>query len=333
MWRMKPKVLQILPMYHQAGETVLNEGADVVRTDDLDPEHLKQMVQHVEGVVLRAPAKMTADIIRSNPRLKVISGAGAGLDNIDVQCATACAIPVLHAPSVNAVSTAEHALTLMLCLLRQIKLFQEKMHAGDFASRDTIVTNELRGKTVGLIGFGAIAREVAKRCRYGFDANVVAYVRRIPDERQQRAHDLGVRLTTDLMELFSTADIVSVHVPFSPDTRHMIQREHFRAMKRSAFFVNTARGGVVNTEHLIEALKRGTIAGAGIDVFDPEPPPKDLPLLKLSNVVATPHIGGVTEEANRITSTSVARNVLRVLRGEMPEHIANPEVLGKSVKE
>src|SRR5690606_31709974 len=92
---MKPKVLQILPMYHQAGETVLNEGADVVRTDNLDPEHLKQMVQHVEGVVLRAPAKMTSDIIRSNPRLKVISGAGVGLDNIDVQCATACAIPVL----------------------------------------------------------------------------------------------------------------------------------------------------------------------------------------------------------------------------------------------
>lgn len=327
---MRPKILQILSMYHQAGEELLNREADVVRTNDLDPEHLKRLIRTVDGVVLRAPAKLTGELIAANPELKVISGAGVGLDNIDVACATSFNIPVLHAPSVNAVSTAEHALALILALVRQIKPFQTKMANGDFNARHAIVTHELRGKTVGLVGFGQIAREVAKRCRYGFEMDVMAYVRRKDEEKRAAAETLGVRLTTNVMELFSLSDVVSVHIPLSAETRHMIRREHFQAMKKSAYFVNTARGGIVYTEHLIEALQKKWIAGAGVDVFDPEPPPQALPLLRMPNVVVTPHIGGITEEANYVTSTTVARNVLRVLRGEKPQYIANPEVLEKS---
>lgn len=324
---MKPKILQILPMYHPAGEEILHLEADVIRTNKLDTAHLCESVRQVDGIVLRAPARITKEIIEANPNLKVISGAGVGLDNIDVACATEHNVPVLHAPSVNHVSTAEHAVALMLALVRQIKPFQEKMARGDFHSRNEIVTHELKGKRIGLIGFGQIAREVAKRCRHGFDMDVLAYVRNVDQEKLEHAKWLDVRLTTDLNEVLKTSDVVSVHIPLTEATRHSVRREHFQMMKRSAYFINTARGGVVHTKDLTEALRLGTIAGAGLDVFDPEPPPADLALLNMPNVVVTPHIGGITEEANYITSTTIAKNVLRVLRGEIPEHIANPEVL------
>lgn len=325
----KPKILQILPMYHAAGEDILNRSADVRRTDRLDIAHLCDMVQGVEGVVLRAPAKMTAEIIAANPDLKVISGAGVGLDNIDVACATEYGIPVLHAPRVNRVSTAEHVMALLLALARQIKPFQKKMAQGDFSARDTIVTHELRGKRIGLIGFGQIAREVAKRCRHGFEMDVLAYVRHFDREKQAHADWLDVRLTTDRDEVFQTSDFVSVHIPLNDATRHSIRYEHLARMKPTAYLINTARGSIVHTESLIAALREGLIAGAGLDVFDPEPPPPDLALLRMPQVVVTPHIGGITEEANYVTSTTVAKNVLRVLHGEKPEHIANPEVLDK----
>lgn len=328
----KPKILQILPMYHSAGEDILNREADVRRTDQLDTSHLCTMVQEVEGVVLRAPAKMTAEIIAANPHLKVISGAGVGLDNIDVASATEYGIPVLHAPSVNHVSTAEHVMALLLTLTRQIKPFQKKMAQGDFGARDTIVTHELRGKKMGLIGFGQIAREVAKRCRHGFEMDVLAYVRHLDREKQAHADWLDVRLTTDRDELFRTSDFVSVHIPLNDVTRHAIRYEHFAKMKSSAHFINTARGGIVHTESLIAALREGLIAGAGLDVFDPEPPSPDLALLRMPQVVVTPHIGGITEEANYITSTMIAKNVLRVIRGEKPGYVANPGVFRKRLK-
>ncbi|WP_054950149.1 NAD(P)-dependent oxidoreductase [Numidum massiliense] len=329
---MRAKILQILPMYHQAGEAILQAGADVVRTDNLEAEHLQQMVRQVDGVVLRAPARLTREIIAANPRLKVISGAGVGLDNIDVATASAYRIPVLHAPSVNAVSTAEQALALMLALARQIKPFQAKMALGDFAARNVILTHELRGKTIGLVGFGQIARELAKRCRRGLDMEVVAYVRRIDQDKERAAAAFDVRLTTDLTVLLQEADVVSLHIPLTDETRHFFGREHFSLMKTTAYLINTARGAVLHTDDLIEALNNGTIAGAGLDVFDPEPPPPDLPLLTMPNVVVTPHIGGITEEANYITATTVARNVLRTLRGEKPEYIANPHVLSDQKK-
>lgn len=314
-------------MYHRAGEDILRSEAEVVRTDNLDSAHLCEMVQEVDGVVLRAPAAITREIIAANPRLKVISGAGVGLDNIDVAYATELNIPVLHAPSVNHVSTAEHAVALMLALARKIKVFQNKMAKGDFDSRNVTMTNELKGKRVGLIGFGKIAREVAKRCRHGFDMDVLAYVRNVDQEKLDNAEWYDVSLTTNMDDVFRTSDFVSIHIPLTEKTRHSITSEHFRQMKESAYLINTARGGVVHTEALIDALRQGLIAGAGLDVFEPEPPAPDLALLNMPNVVVTPHIGGITEEANYITSTTIAKNVLRVLRGEAPENIANPEVL------
>lgn len=325
----KPKVLQILSMYHEQGQIVLREGAEVVRTDRYDIPHLCELAKGVDGIVLRAPARITREVIDANPKLRVISGAGVGLDNIDVAYATSHGIPVLHAPSVNRVSTAEHAIALMLALGKSVVRLHGEMSKGNFASRSVIPTFELKGKKAGLIGFGQIAREAAKRLRLGFEMDVTAWVREKDQEKVRIAGDLGVLLTTRIEDIFESADYVSVHVPLTDRTKHLIDYRLLASMKPTAYFINTARGAVVNQTDLQAVLQEGKIAGAGLDVFDPEPPSPELPLLSLPNVIVTPHVGGTTVECNLITSTTVAANVIRVLRGETPEYIGNPEVLGR----
>ncbi len=327
----KPKVLQILSMYHEQGEQVLQEGAEVTRTDDYSVPHLCEQVKMVEGVVLRAPAFITKEIIDSNPNLKVISGAGIGLDNIDVQYATEKGIAVLHAPAVNKVSTAEHAVMLMMALAKSVIPFHNEMKKGNYSSRVMIPSRELKGKKVGLIGFGSIAQEVGKRLKCGFEMEVTAWVRKFQPEKHGVADELGIELTTDMEEVFSQSDFLSIHIPLNDRTKHSIDRRLLSLMKPSAYFINTARGAIVNQDDLYSLLKEGKIAGAGLDVFDPEPPAKDLPLLSLPNVIVTPHVGGTTVESNFIMATTVARNVIRVLQGEKPEYIANSEVLENKV--
>lgn len=328
----KPKVLQILPMYHEEGERVLHQGAEVIQTNQYDIPHLCELVKDVEGIVLRAPAKITKEVIDANPNLKVISGAGVGLDNIDVSYATEKGIPVLHAPSVNKVSTAEHAVMLLMSLAKLVIPLHEEMKRGNYDARNNLIPIELKGKKVGLIGFGNIAQEVAKRLKLGFEMDVTAWVREYNPEKHGIAEEIGVHINTNMEEVFSQSDFVSLHIPLNNKTRHSIDKKHFSRMKRTSYLINTARGAVINQDDLYQALIKGEIAGAGLDVFDPEPPAKSLPLLGLPNVVLTPHVGGTTVECNLITSTTVAANVVKVLNGESPEFIANPEVLKEKIQ-
>ncbi|ALC90706.1 2-hydroxyacid dehydrogenase [Bacillus sp. FJAT-18017] len=324
----KPRVLQILSMYHPDGERVLNEGAEVIRTDQYDIPRLCEAVKNVDGIVLRAPAKITREVIdAAGPGLKVISGAGVGLDNIDVAYATEKGIPVLHAPSVNKVSTAEHAVMLIMALAKSVVPYHENMKEGNYGSRMEIPSYELKGKKVGLIGFGNIAQEVAKRLKLGFDMDVTAWVREYKSEKHGYADEIGIKIATNMDEVFRESDYVSLHIPLNQHTKYSINKKLFSQMKPTAYLVNTARGAVVNQTDLYHALKAGQLAGAGLDVFDPEPPPKDLPLLTLPNVVATPHVGGTTVECNQIMARTVAENVINVLNGKKPAYIGNPEVL------
>ncbi len=323
----KPRILQILSMYHEAGEAILHEGAEVIRTDNYEVSHLCELAKDVDGIVLRAPVKITREIIDAASRVKVISGAGVGLDNIDVRYATEKGIPVLHAPSVNAISTAEHAVMLIMALGKSLVPFHQEMSKGNYSSRMILKTHECKGKRVGIIGFGSIAKEVARRVKLGLEMEVTVWVRQYDHSKHGLAEQLGISVTSDLDEVFAQSDFVSLHIPLNEQTRGSINRHHFSLMKPTAYLVNTARGGVVNHDDLYEALKTGRIAGAGLDVFDPEPPRPDLPLLSLPNVIVTPHVGGTTVECNYIMATTVAKNVLRVLAGEKPEFIGNPEVL------
>jgi D-3-phosphoglycerate dehydrogenase len=314
-------------MYHHQGDKILSEGVEVLRTDDYSIPHLCELVKDVEGIVLRAPAKITQEVIEANPKLKVISGAGVGLDNIDVEYATKVGIPVLHAPSVNKVSTAEHAVMLIVALSKSVIPLHNEMKKGNYHSRIMIPSRELKRKKVGLIGFGKIAQEVAKRLKFGFEMEVTAWVRKYEPSKHGVARELGIEISTNMEEVFENSDFVSLHIPLNENTRNLVDKKLLSLMKPTAYLINTARGGIINQDDLYTMLNERFIAGAGLDVFEPEPPPKDLSLLSLLNVIVTPHVGGTTVESNYIMSTTVARNVIRMLEGKRPEYIANPEVL------
>lgn len=320
------KVLQILPMYHSEGEKVLRESAEVIQTNNYEPEHIKRLLTDVDGIVLRAPAYINADILDAATNVKVISGAGIGLDNIDVAYATKKGIPILYAPKVNVDSTAEHALALLFSLTKKLTSFHREMVQGNFQHRDVLFPSELKGKRVGLIGFGSIAQKVAKVCSKGLEMNVMSYVRSIDEEKERIANDLEVTLSLDIQEVMKTSDIISVHLPLTNHTRQLIGFELLSLMKPTAYLINTARGGVVDEAALIKVLEGKAIAGAGLDVFAHEPPPRDHSFYQLDNVLLTPHIGGVTEESAEKMSTIVAQNLIAALNGEKPPFLGNPEV-------
>jgi D-3-phosphoglycerate dehydrogenase len=233
-------------MYHEQGEKVLGEGAEVIRTDQYDIPNICKLVKNVEGLVLRAPARITREVIDANPRLRVISGAGVGLDNIDVEYATEKGIPVLYAPSVNKESTAEHAIMLIMALSKSLIPLHEEMKKGNYAARSVIPSRELRGKRAGLIGFGHIAQEVAKRLIRGLEMEVTAWVREVQPSKHGMAHELGVKLTTDIEEVFAQSDFVSLHIPLNEQTKYSMDRKLFALMKPTSYLINTARGAIVN---------------------------------------------------------------------------------------
>jgi phosphoglycerate dehydrogenase-like enzyme len=219
---------------------------------------------------------------------------------------------------------------MIMALGKSLIPFHREMSRGNYSSRTVIKTSELNGKRVGLIGFGHIAKEVAKRVKLGLNMDVSVWVRSFDPDKHAEASQWGLDLTTEMERVFAESDYVSLHIPLNEKTRGVVDGKLLSAMKPSAFLINTARGGIVNSDDLYGALSRGAISGAGLDVFDPEPPEADSPLLALPNVLVTPHVGGTTVETNFITATTVARNVLRALAGERPAHVGNPEVYGSN---
>lgn len=322
-------ILQILPMYHSAGEQVLNEQAKVTKFDEFNEEEIINFLQnnHVDGIVLRAPARITPAILDACRTVKAISGAGVGLDNIDVEYATEKGIKILHAPKINTVATAEHAVSLILATMKNIVQFHNEMERGNYDYRDDKFTYELRGKKLGLVGFGSISQEVAKIMKNGFQMDVLAYVRRIPEERQQIADEIGVELTLDMERVFKESDVVSLHIPLNEHTDGLIDKRYFDLMKEDAVLINTARGGVINEEDLVEALKEGKIRAAGVDVYRVEPAPADHPFIGVENITKTPHMGGISIEAAQQTSWTVATNLIKAVKGEDVPTTVNKEAL------
>lgn len=316
-------------MYHSAGEQVLNEQAKVTKFDEFNEEEIINFLQnnHVDGIVLRAPARITPAILDACSTVKAISGAGVGLDNIDVEYATEKGIKILHAPKINTVATAEHAVSLILATMKNIVQFHNEMERGNYDYRDGKFTYELRGKKLGLVGFGSIFQEVAKIMKNGFQMDVLAYVRRIPEERQQIADEIGVELTLDMERVFKESDVVSLHIPLNEHTDGLIDKRYFDLMKEDAVLINTARGGVINEEDLVEALKEGKIRAAGVDVYRVEPAPADHPFIGVENITKTPHMGGISIEAAQQTSWTVATNLIKAVKGEDVPTIVNKEAL------
>jgi D-3-phosphoglycerate dehydrogenase len=269
----------------------------------ISPDELKKILPEYDGLIIRSGTKVTADVIAAGKKLRVIGRAGIGVDNVDLGAATARGIIVMNTPEGNTVTTAEHAISLMTSLARQIPQATASMRAGKW-EKNRFNGKELFEQVLGVIGLGNIGSIVADRAR-GLRMRVIAFDPIVSEERAQR---LGVDLVS-LDELFAQADVITVHVPLTEGTRGLIGREAFAKMKKGVLLVNAARGGIVDEAALLEAIQAKKVAGAALDVFAEEPPPKDHPLLQREEVIFTPHIGAATEKAQLNVAIAVAEQV------------------------
>jgi D-3-phosphoglycerate dehydrogenase len=277
---------------------------------------LRTALSDADAIIVRSATKVTRALIEAAPRLRVIARAGTGVDNVDVSAATARGIVVMNAPGANSVSVAEHAMALMLALARPIPAADASMKEGKW-EKSKFAGAEVRSKTLGLVGLGRVGQEVAGRA-HAFDMKVISHD---PFIAQQIASDLGVGLVS-LDELCAQADYISLHLPALPSTRHMFNRERLAKCKKGARLINTARGELVDHAALADAIERGHIAGAGLDVFDPEPP-VDWRLARLPQVVATPHIAASTKEAQEQVGEETAAAVLDFLKDGIIRNAVN----------
>ena len=303
------KVLVCDPI-HDEGLNILRKGGlEVDYVPQITREELLQVVDRYDAIIVRSRTKVDVEVLRRAVRLKVIGRAGVGVDNIDVEEAKKRGIKVLRTPEGPSVSVAELTVALMLCLARMVPYADRAMKDGKWVKRE-LMGVELRGKRLGIIGFGRIGYEVAKRAK-AFEMEVLVYDV-ILDKLMDRVREVGAR-GLSFEELLLESDFVSIHVPLTPQTRHMIGKEELKAMKPTAYLINTSRGGVVDEEALLRALKEGWIAGAALDVYEVEPP-TNMELIRLPNVVCTPHIGAQTVEAQRRNSVLIANKLLNALK-------------------
>ena len=283
----------------------------------LKPEELAAIIGEYDALVVRSATKVTSKIIEAGKKLKVIGRAGVGLDNVDLKAATDRGIIVMNTPGGNTISTAEHTMTLILSLSRNIPAADLSMKKNEWRRKDFMGT-ELYNKTIGIIGLGRIGMEVAKRS-LAFGMRVKAYD---PYLSKEVADQMGVELVP-LEDIYKNADYITVHVPITDETKNMISEKEFAMMKPGVRVINCARGGIINEEALNQALESGKVAGAALDVYTAEPP-KDLKLVKFNNnVVLTPHLGASTEEAQINVAIEVAHQISDALLGKGIRNAAN----------
>jgi D-3-phosphoglycerate dehydrogenase len=292
-------------------------GLDVDARGKMKADDLKAAIPAFEGLVVRSAVKVTKDIIEAGAKLKLIGRAGIGVDNIDVDAASRRGVIVMNAPLGNVTSAAEHAFALLLADARHIARADASTRAGKW-ERSSNVGVELEGKTLGIVGLGKVGSSVA---RYGraFGMRVVAYD---PLLVRERAEVLGVELV-ELDRLLELADFVTLHLPLTDKTRKLFGAAQFKKMKRTARIVNSSRGGVLDEAALAEALKNGDLAGAALDVFEAEPPPKDHPLIGLPGITVTPHLGASTEEAQLKVSIDIAEQFVDYFRHGVVRNAVN----------
>jgi D-3-phosphoglycerate dehydrogenase len=303
-------------------------GIELIEKPGLSPGELLEIIPDVEGLVIRSGTKVTADVIAAADKLKVVGRAGIGVDNVDVAAATARGIAVLNTPEGNSITTAEHAIALLVSLARHIPQATASMKAGKWEKKK-FQGMELYNRVLGVIGLGNIGRIVANRAQ-GLGMKVIAFD---PPISPEAAAKLDVELVS-LEELFSRADAITVHVPKTKQTTGILNREAFEITKPGVLLVNAARGGIIDEADLVEALDSGKVGGAAIDVFNEEPPPADHPLLQHDHVICTPHLGASTEQAQVNVSVAVAEQVRDYLLHDIVRNAINvpslsPELLAQ----
>ncbi len=316
------KVLVNKPIHQDALDRLAQE-VEVLTPFKEPADKVLAMLPEVQGIVLCVGIKVTQETLENAPALEVIGRHGAGLEIVDLDAATRKGIPVVFTPEGPTESTAEHALMLLMAAARKLSYLDRATRNGMFHVRDEVVGVELLNKKVGVVGFGHIGKRFAEMCRAAFQMQVHAFD---PFVDRRPVEEWGAIYHNDLVEMAQAVDFISLHCPATPATTHMVNETVLNALGPDSFLINCSRGPVVDEAALIAALKENRIAGAGLDVFETEPPAPDSPFFQMGNVVLTPHLASFTEEGRQRMGMMVAEDVLRVLRGEQPLYPANPDV-------
>lgn len=299
--------------------TLVPPGFELLRVTTGSLEEKVEKVKDADYLITIG-TPVPASIVEAAKRLKLIQKSGVGYDNIDLAAASKAGIPVAITAGANSISVSEHVFLVILTLYRNIDECRRIVHEGSFVRKWTLVNDsfELFGKTLGIVGLGHVGRQVAKRAK-GFGLKTIYFDKYYrPSPRDEES--LGVEFAP-FEDVLKLSDIVTLHVPLKDDTRMMIGLKEFNMMKRSALLINTARGGVVNEAELVEALRQNLIGGAAIDVFDPEPPRPDNPLLQFKNVVVTPHFAAVVLDSQKRCVAHALENIRRIAEGKPLRHI------------
>ncbi|HZE88558.1 MAG TPA: phosphoglycerate dehydrogenase [Verrucomicrobiae bacterium] len=292
------------------------KGLTVDYRPGLAADALREAIGACAALVVRSQTKVTAPILAAGKKLRVIGRAGTGVDNVDVEAATRAGIVVMNVPGGNTISAAEHTLSLLLALARQIPQADASVKAGRW-ERGKFVGTELHGKTIGIVGVGKVGREVARRAR-SFGMEVVGYDPFLPEELMEKSRIRFVHLD----ELFKRSDFITVHTPLTPQTRYLVGAKELATCKPGMRLVNCARGGIVDERAVADALREGRIGGAAFDVYEQEPP-KDLPFAGMANVICTPHLAASTEEAQERVAVDIAEQICEYLRDGVARNAVN----------
>ena len=322
---MSKRTVMVTKPIHLDALQRLQEAVHVLTPYQATADELRKLLPRVQGIILGGAFRMGPAELDLATNLEILGRHGVGLDNVDLPAASERRIPVAYTPYGPTECTAEHALALMLAVARRLAQMDQAVRRGNFQIRDRleVLARELDGMTLGVVGLGRIGQRLAEMCRAALHMEVRVYD---PHLDSETVSAWGAVHVPDLVELAKGVDVLSVHTPLTPATRQLISRKVIRAMKPGAILINTSRGPVVDEQALVEALQDGHLGGAGLDVFDPQPPRPENPLLALDQVVLTPHVASFTHEGRLRMGLTMVEDVLRALRGEQPRYLANPEI-------
>lgn len=309
------------PLYSPGMALLKSNDVQVIIPNNGNSDDILADLQKADGFILRI-GKIDRKAIEACPNLKVITRPGVGVDNVDVKAATEHGIPVVVCPAANTKSVAEHTMAMLFAVAKNLIESVHETKKGNFNIRNKYSAIEISGKTLVILGFGNIGHEVAKIAS-AIGMKIVVFD---PYVTEGDVKNLGYTYTDSLLAAVPEGDFISLHMPSSPTTKGMIDETIFLAMKPNAYFINCARGDIVDEKALYQALKNRQIAGAAVDVMTSEPMDQNSPLLKLSNFIATPHMAGQTQEATTKIVSLAVEGTLAVLRGENWPHVCNPEV-------
>ena len=304
---------------------ILKKAAEVVYIPSGDHAEIIKMLSDISGIMLDTTIKFTGELMDSAPNLKVISRTGTGVDNVDVEAATKRGILVLHTPDANTVTVAEHTVAFIGALTKHLLFLDAETRAGKFkTARRLYLPVDLDGKTLGIIGYGRIGKQVAKKCIGAFNMKVIIYDPYIKDD----VIAPGVTRYKNEEDVYKEADVLSVHVPMSAETKQHINEKLLKLMKPSAFLVNTARGNIIDEVYVAKMLDEGRLAGAGFDVLANEPPVEGEVFLKNPRTIVSPHTAALTKECTVRVACEAASGIVDLLEGRQPKSIYNRKGLG-----